>query len=90
VLPFAIRVPGFHVFTINLAVLMGGVAGARGHSVPCREAAVEIRSSVPWIGFPVAQAVSGVPVAVFGHVAPVTAQEQEHGVANRVSETEAG
>ena len=39
---------------------MGGVAGSRSHSGPAREAAKEIDSSVPWVGFPVGYAVSGV------------------------------
>ena len=37
-------------------------------------AAVEIGSSVPWIGFPVAYAVSGVLLTVFGYFAMVLAQ----------------
>ncbi|MCZ8098629.1 MAG: transporter [Burkholderiales bacterium] len=65
---------GYHVFKMNPAVLMGGVAGARSHSGPCREAAVEIQSNVPWIGFPVAYAVSGVLLTVFGYFAMVLAQ----------------
>ena len=48
---------------------MGGVAGARSHSGPCREAAVEIQSTVPWIGFPVAYALSGILLTVFGYFA---------------------
>jgi len=52
--PFVTWALGFHLFKINPAVLMGGVAGARSHSGPCREAAKEIGSSVPWVGFPVA------------------------------------
>ena len=58
--PFVTWALGFHLFKINPAVLMGGVAGARSHSGPCREAAKEIGSSVPWVGFPVGYAVSGV------------------------------
>ncbi len=50
--PFVTWALGYHVFKINPAVLMGGVAGARSHSGPCREAAKEIGSSVPWVGFP--------------------------------------
>jgi putative transport protein len=65
---------GYHVFKMNPAVLMGGVAGARSHSGPCREAAVEIQSNVPWIGFPVAYAVSGVLLTIFGYFAMVLAQ----------------
>jgi putative transport protein len=62
---------GYHWMKINPAVLMGGVAGARSHSGPAREAAKEIGSSVPWIGFPVGYAVSGVLLTVFGYVAMV-------------------
>lgn len=60
---------GYHFFKINPAVLMGGVAGARSHSGPAREAAKEIDSSVPWVGFPVGYAVSGVLLTVFGYFA---------------------
>jgi putative transport protein len=72
--PFIVWAIGFHWFKINPAVLMGGVAGARSHSGPCREAAVEIGSSVPWIGFPVGYAVSGVLLTIFGYFAMVLAQ----------------
>ncbi len=60
---------GYHFFKINPAVLMGGVAGARSHSGPAREAAKQINSSVPWVGFPVGYAVSGVLLTVFGYFA---------------------
>jgi putative transport protein len=69
--PIVVWAIGYHVFDINPAVLMGGVAGARSHSGPAREAAAEIGSSVPWIGFPVGYAVSGVLLTVFGYVAMV-------------------
>ena len=72
--PFIVWAIGYHWFKINPAVLMGGVAGARSHSGPCREAAVEIQSNVPWIGFPVAYAVSGILLTVFGYFAMVLAQ----------------
>jgi putative transport protein len=72
--PVIVWAIGYHVFKMNPAVLMGGVAGARSHSGPCREAAVEIQSNVPWIGFPVAYAVSGVLLTVFGYFAMVLAQ----------------
>jgi putative transport protein len=72
--PFIVWAIGYHWFKINPAVLMGGVAGARSHSGPCREAAVEIGSSVPWIGFPVGYAVSGVLLTIFGYIAMVLAQ----------------
>jgi putative transport protein len=71
--PFVVWAIGHHVFKINPAVLMGGVAGARSHSGPCREAAKEIDSSVPWIGFPVAYAISGVLLTVGGYFAMVLA-----------------
>jgi putative transport protein len=72
--PFITWALGYHLFKINPAVLMGGVAGARSHSGPCREAAKEIGSSVPWVGFPVGYAVSGVLLTVFGYFAMVLSQ----------------
>ncbi len=72
--PFIVWAIGYHLMKINPAVLMGGVAGARSHSGPCREAAVEINSSVPWIGFPVAYALSGIILTVFGYFAMLLAQ----------------
>ncbi|WP_295953905.1 TrkA C-terminal domain-containing protein [Rhodoferax sp.] len=72
--PFVVWAIGLHLFKINPAILMGGVAGARSHSGPAREAAKEIDSSVPWIGFPVAYAVSGILLTVFGYFAMVLAQ----------------
>jgi putative transport protein len=72
--PFIVWMLGLYVFKFNPAILMGGVAGARSHSGPCREAAVEIQSNVPWIGFPVAYAVSGVLLTVFGYFAMLLAQ----------------
>ncbi|MDB6050264.1 MAG: putative transport protein [Pseudomonas sp.] len=72
--PFIVWAIGFHLFKINPAILMGGVAGARSHSGPAREAAKEIDSTVPWIGFPVAYAVSGILLTVFGYFAMVLAR----------------
>ena len=72
--PFVTWAIGYHVFKINAAALMGGVAGARSHSGPAREAAAEIQSSVPWLGFPVGYAVSGVLLTVFGYFAMVLAK----------------
>ena len=69
--PIVVWAIGLHLMKINPAILMGGVAGARSHSGPAREAAKEIGSSVPWIGFPVGYAVSGVLLTVFGYVAMV-------------------
>lgn len=67
--PFITWAVGYHLFKINPAVLMGGVAGSRSHSGPAREAAKEIDSTVPWVGFPVGYAVSGVLYTVFGYFA---------------------
>jgi putative transport protein len=72
--PFICWAIGYHIFKINPAVLMGGVAGARSHSGPAREASAEIGSSVPWIGFPVGYAVSGILLTIFGYFAMVLAQ----------------
>jgi len=72
--PFVTWAIGLHIFKINPAVLMGGVAGSRSHSGPAREAAKEIDSSVPWVGFPVGYAVSGVLYTVFGYFAMVLSQ----------------
>jgi putative transport protein len=72
--PFLTWAIGYHLFKVNPAVLMGGVAGARSHSGPCREASKEIDSSVPWVGFPVGYAVSGVLLTVFGYFAMVFTQ----------------
>jgi putative transport protein len=69
--PILVWMIGYHLMNINAAVLMGGVAGARSHSGPAREASAEIGSSVPWIGFPVGYAVSGVLLTVFGYVAMI-------------------
>ncbi|MBZ9605704.1 aspartate:alanine exchanger family transporter [Phyllobacterium chamaecytisi] len=69
--PVIVWAIGFHIFKMNPAILMGAVAGARSHSGPCREAAVEIQSNVPWIGFPVGYAVSGVLLTVFGYFAMI-------------------
>lgn len=71
--PFAVWVVGYHLMKINPAVLMGGMAGARSHSGPCLEAAAEIGSNVPWVGFPVAFAVSGILLTVLGYFAMVLA-----------------
>ena len=72
--PVLVWAIGYHWMKINPAVLMGGVAGARSHSGPAREAAKEIGSSVPWIGFPVGYAISGVLLTVFGYLAMVMSQ----------------
>jgi len=72
--PFLTWASGQHVFKVNPAVPRGGVAGSRSHSGPAREASKEIDSSVPWVGFPVGYAVSGVLYTVFGYFAMVLSQ----------------
>ncbi|ARP83272.1 transporter [Bordetella genomosp. 8] len=71
--PFIVWAIGYHLLKTNPAVLMGVTAGARSHSGPCREAAKEIDSSVPWMGFPVAYAISGVLLTIFGYFAMLMA-----------------
>lgn len=71
--PFVAWAIGYHLMKINPALLVGAVAGARSHSGPCREAAVEIKSSVPWLGFPVAYAISGVLLTIFGYFGMILA-----------------
>ena len=48
------------------------MGSARRTSAP--EGAPEIQSSVPWVGFPVGYAVSGIPLAVFGYFAVLLAK----------------
>jgi putative transport protein len=55
-------------------MLTGSAGGLRSHSGPRREAAVELQSSMPWIGFPVGYAVSGTLLTVFGYFAVLPAQ----------------
>ena len=65
--PFVVWILGLYVFRIHPVLLMGATAGARSHSGPAREAAAEAQSSVPWLGFPVGYAVSGVLLTVGGY-----------------------
>ena len=67
--PIAAWAIGHHLMKLNPAVLMGAIAGARSHGAPARNAACELGSSVPWIGFPVAHAISTLAVTVMGYVA---------------------
>ena len=72
--PVAAWVIGLHAMKINPAILVGAVAGARSRMDPAREAAREIGSSVPWIGLPVAYAVSVVLATAFGYLAMILAR----------------
>ena len=65
--PFIVWIVGLYIFRIHPVLLMGATAGARSHSGPAREAAAEAGSSVPWLGFPVGYAVSGVLLTVGGY-----------------------
>lgn len=67
--PFAVWAVGYYLLKINPAVLIGGVAGTHNHSGPCQEIAKDIDSSVPWLGFPVGYAVSGIFLTLFGYLA---------------------
>jgi len=69
--PILVWAIGLHVMKINPAILVGGVAGARSHPGPAREAARATGSSVPWIGFPVGYAASAILLTVLGYVAMV-------------------
>ncbi|WP_269933392.1 aspartate:alanine exchanger family transporter [Aminobacter sp. HY435] len=71
--PIIVWMVGYYVFRMNAALLMGATAGARSHSGPAREAAKEADSNVPWLGFPVAYAVSGVLLTVGGYFAMLLA-----------------
>ncbi len=71
--PFVVWSIGYYIMKLNPAILMGAVSGSRSHSGPAREAAKEVGSSVPWLGFPVGYAVSGILLTVFGYVAMLLA-----------------
>jgi putative transport protein len=71
--PILVWIIGWHIMKLNPAILMGAVAGARSHSGPCREAANEINSNVPWIGFPVGYAIAGILLTIFGYFAMILA-----------------
>ena len=60
---------GYHVLKLNPAVLIGALAGARAQEDCVRGTALEVGSSVPWIGFPVAYAVSGILLTALGYAA---------------------
>jgi putative transport protein len=60
---------GFHVLRINPAVLVGCVSGAHSQAGPAHEAAGRLGSCVPWVGYPVAHAVSTLLIAIGGYAA---------------------
>ena len=69
--PLAAWAIGLHAMKINAAILAGTLAGARSNADCARETAEDMDSSVAWIGFPVAFAVSGVLLTLFGYAATV-------------------
>ncbi len=69
--PLAAWAIGIHVLKINPAILQGALAGTRSHPAAALESVRESGSNVPWIGFPVAYAVSGLLLTAFGYVAMV-------------------
>jgi putative transport protein len=66
--PLLAWIVGFHLLRLNPAVLIGVIAGARAQEASAREAALDMGSSVAWIGFPVALAVSGALLAALGYL----------------------
>lgn len=58
---------GFYFLRINAAVLMGVVAGARVNTAPVKEATNDLKSSVPWVGYPIPYAVSNVLDSFWGY-----------------------
>jgi len=69
--PLAAWAIGIHLLKVNPAVLQGALAGARCHPGAALESVRETGSNVPWIGFPVAYAVSGLLLTAFGYLAMV-------------------
>ena len=65
--PLLAWIVGFYVFRINAAILMGVVAGARVNTAPVKEATSDLKSSVPWVGYPIPYAVSNVLDSFWGY-----------------------
>jgi putative transport protein len=65
--PLLAWIVGYYVFRINAAVLMGVVAGARVNTAPVKEATNDLKSSVPWVGYPIPYAVSNVLDSFWGY-----------------------
>ena len=62
---------GYHVLKMNPVVLVGAIAGTREQPGPARALARETSSTVPWIGFPVASAISSALLAACGYLAMI-------------------
>jgi putative transport protein len=58
---------GRHVLKLNLALLMGAVAGARQNTTSMRAAQKLSQSAVPGIGYPVPLAITTITVSVVGY-----------------------
>lgn len=65
--PLLAWIVGYYIFRINAAVLMGVVAGARVNTAPVKEATNDLKSSVPWVGYPIPYAVSNVLDSFWGY-----------------------
>jgi putative transport protein len=65
--PLLAWIIGYYVFRVNAAVLMGVVAGARVNTAPVKEATNDLKSSVPWVGYPIPYAVSNVLDSFWGY-----------------------
>jgi putative transport protein len=59
---------GRHVLRLNLALLMGALAGARQSTLSMQAAEELTRSSVPGIGYPVPLAVSVLTLSILAYV----------------------
>jgi putative transport protein len=67
--PLLVWAYAHHVLRMNPAVLLGCIAGTYSQYEAARESAREIGSSVPWIGFPVANAIAATIVVMLGYAA---------------------
>ena len=65
--PLLAWIVGLYVFRINAAVLMGVVAGARVNTAPVKEATNDLKSSVPWVGYPIPYAIANVLDSFWGY-----------------------
>jgi putative transport protein len=65
--PLLAWIVGLYLFKINPAVLMGVVAGARVNTAPVKEATNDLKSSVPWIGYPIPYAIANMLDSFWGY-----------------------
>lgn len=65
--PLLAWIVGYYVLRINAAVLMGVVAGARVNTAPVKEATNDLKSNVPWVGYPIPYAIANVLDSFWGY-----------------------